>query len=53
MRKSINLFSSHILLMIFLAFNFSEAQVIPPKARGTPSNGPSIEEAQKRRLYGS
>lgn len=52
MRRLIYLFSSLILPMIFLTFNFSEAQVIPPKARGTPSSGPTIEEAQKEDYMG-
>ena len=38
--------------IIFLAFDFASAQVIPPKARGTPSGGPIIDQAQSEDAMG-
>ena len=52
MRTPKVLFLSSITLTIFLIFNFAEAQLIPPKARGTPSEGPTIEQAQKEDYMG-
>jgi curli biogenesis system outer membrane secretion channel CsgG len=44
--------SGVITLIIFLSFNFAQAQLIPPKARGTPSSGPTIDQAQKEEYMG-
>ncbi|MEW6374260.1 MAG: CsgG/HfaB family protein [Thermodesulfobacteriota bacterium] len=52
MRTSNILFLILITLVIFLTFDFGAAQVIPPKARGTPSEGPTIEQAQKEEYMG-
>jgi curli biogenesis system outer membrane secretion channel CsgG len=51
MRKSI-LFILTLEILILLLFNFATAQVIKPKARGTPSSGPAIDEAQKEDYMG-
>jgi curli biogenesis system outer membrane secretion channel CsgG len=52
MKKSSILFLTSIAIIMFLTFNYSTAQVIPPKARGTPSQGPTIEQAQKEDAMG-
>jgi len=41
-----------IILGVLLVFNFAIAQVIPPKARGTPSGGPTIDQAQSEDAMG-
>ena len=41
-----------MILSVFLMFNFAIAQVIPPKARGTPSGGPTIDQAQSEDAMG-
>jgi curli biogenesis system outer membrane secretion channel CsgG len=49
-------FATHVLTIatpiIFLVFNFASAQVIPPRAHGTPSGGPTIEGAQSEDAMG-
>jgi curli biogenesis system outer membrane secretion channel CsgG len=40
------------IIIVFFLFSLIEAQVIRPKARGTPSQGPTIEEAQKEDAMG-
>ena len=52
MRKSNILFGVFIAGILLLIFNFAVAQVIPPKARGTPSGGPTIDQAQKEDAMG-
>jgi curli biogenesis system outer membrane secretion channel CsgG len=52
MRKSNILFLFLVMLIVFLMFDFAKAQIIPPKARGTPSEGPTIEQAQKEEYMG-
>jgi curli biogenesis system outer membrane secretion channel CsgG len=52
MRKSKIIFGACLTIIIFFSFNFVEAQLIPPKARGTPSEGPTIEQAQKEDYMG-
>jgi len=37
---------------VFLMVNVVMAQVIPPKARGTPSGGPTIDQAQQEDAMG-
>lgn len=39
-------------IIVFFLFSLIEAQVIRPKARGTPSQGPTMEEAQKEDYMG-
>jgi len=51
MKKSI-LFWFFTMSIVFLTFNFATAQVISPKARGTSSGGPTIDEAQKEDAMG-
>jgi hypothetical protein len=51
--KKLNIFCfAFILFAIFLTINLAIAQVIPPKARGTSSGGPTIDEAQKEDAMG-
>jgi len=52
MRKSNILFWFFAMFIFFLTFNFAVGQVIPPKARGTPSGGPTIDQAQKEEAMG-
>lgn len=52
MKTSNLLFSKVVILIILLSFNFAQAQLIPPKARGTPSSGPTIDQAQKEDYMG-
>lgn len=52
MKKPNILFLTLITLTILLTFNFATAQLIPPKARGTPSEGPTIDQAQKEDYMG-
>jgi len=52
MKKSNNIFFTFIPLIIVLTFNLTQAQVIPPKARGTTSGGPTIDQAQKEDYMG-
>lgn len=40
------------IFFIFLSVDFSTAQLIKPKARATPSQGPTLEEAQKEDYMG-
>jgi len=47
MRKSNFLSLSLITFTIILAFEFAEAQVVKPKARGTKSGGQTIDQAQR------
>ena len=51
MKKRV-LFFIGIVLFIFFTFDFSIAQVIRPKARGTPSQGSTIDQAQKEDAMG-
>jgi curli biogenesis system outer membrane secretion channel CsgG len=51
MKKAL-IFQTVIIFSVLLMFNFAIAQMIPPKARGTPSGGPTIEEAQKEDYMG-
>jgi curli biogenesis system outer membrane secretion channel CsgG len=51
MKKS-PIFLLLIILSVLLVFNFAIAQVIPPKARGTPSSGPTIDQAQSEDAMG-
>jgi len=51
--KKLSIFCfAFILFAIFLTTNLAIAQVIPPKARGTSSGGPTIDEAQKEDAMG-
>jgi len=52
MRTSNLLFLKVVVLIVFLTFSFAQAQLIPPKARGTPSAGPTIDQAQKEDYMG-
>ncbi len=52
MKTSNILFLKIIILIILLSFNLAQAQLIPPKARGTPSGGPTIDQAQKEDYMG-
>lgn len=52
MKTSNLLFLKVVGLIVFLSFNFAQAQLIPPKARGTPSGGPTIDQAQKEDYMG-
>jgi len=52
MRKIMVVFLTFLTLTIFFMCNPSSAQVIRPKARATPSQGPTIEEAQKEDYMG-
>lgn len=52
MRTSNILFLFLVMLIVFLMFDFAKAQIIPPKARGTPSEGPTVEQAQKEEYMG-
>lgn len=47
-----NLILTLTVIITLVLFSFTEAQVIRPKARGTPSQGPTIEEAQKEDAMG-
>jgi len=51
MKKS-PIFLLLIILSVLLMFSFAIAQVIPPKARGTPSSGPTIDQAQSEDAMG-
>jgi curli biogenesis system outer membrane secretion channel CsgG len=51
MRKDV-FFPIFIIFILILFSNFSQAQLIKPKARGTSSEGPTIEEAQKEDYMG-
>ncbi len=51
MKKSI-LFCTTILTLITAYISISFAQLIKPKAHGTPSEGPTIEQAQKEDYMG-
>ena len=51
--KKLNIFCfAFILFAIFLTTNLATAQLIPPKARGTPSSGPTIDQAQSEDAMG-
>lgn len=52
MKKLFVLYFVSFILVLFLRINFSMAQVIKPKARGTPSQGPTIDQAQKEDAMG-
>jgi curli biogenesis system outer membrane secretion channel CsgG len=52
MRKSNILFWFFAMFIVFLTFNFAIGQVIQPKARGTPSSGQTIDQAQKEEAMG-
>jgi len=52
MRKLSALISLVTTVILLFSFNFIEAQVIPPKARGTSTGGPTIDEAQKEDAMG-
>ena len=52
MNKSTILSLILIPLIILLESNFATAQVIAPKARGTPSEGPTIDQAQQEDSMG-
>lgn len=41
-----------VTLFIFSTSNFGEAQIVKPKAKGTPSRGPTIDQAQKEEDMG-
>ena len=45
-------FLKMIVLIILLSFNVAQAQLISPKAKGTPSTGPTIDQAQKEDYMG-
>jgi curli biogenesis system outer membrane secretion channel CsgG len=45
-------FLTFFIPFIFLTLSIATAQVIPPKARGTSSGGPTIDEAQKEDAMG-
>jgi len=47
MKKSIFFSLVLVTLMIFFVSDFASAQVIKPKARTTPSGGPTIDQAQQ------
>jgi curli biogenesis system outer membrane secretion channel CsgG len=47
MKKSILFSLVLVTLMIFFVSDFASAQVIKPKARSTPSGGPTIDQAQQ------
>lgn len=51
MKRSIPLIIT-VTLLIFLISYVSQAQLIKPRARGTPSQGPTIEEAQQEDYMG-
>lgn len=52
MKKLFVLSFVSFILVLFLEINFSMAQVIQPKARGTPSQGPTIDQAQQEDAMG-
>jgi len=52
MKKSIVLFSTFIIPVFLLMLSLATAQVIPPKARGTSTGGPTIDEAQREEAMG-
>ncbi len=52
MKKYIVIFLTFLILTMLLMDNIGKAQVIRPKARATPSQGPTIEEAQKEDYMG-
>jgi len=52
MKRSNILFLTFVTLTVLVTLNFSTAQVIPPKARGTPSGGPTIDQAQREDYMG-
>jgi len=52
MKTSNILFLKMTILIILLSFNFSQAQVVSPKARGTPSEGPTMDQAQQENYMG-
>lgn len=41
-----------VTIIILLTFNFSLAQVVPPKVRGTPTTGLTIDQAQREDYMG-
>ncbi len=51
MKKSILFWATLVILAMFLS-DASMAQLIKPKARGTPSQGPTIDQAQKEDAFG-
>ena len=54
MRRSILIYQILVTLttVLIMMITISVAQVIKPKARGTPNSGPTIEEAQKEDYMG-
>ena len=51
-KKSAISFLTFFISFIFLTLSLATAQVIPPKARGTSTGGPTIDEAQKEDAMG-
>jgi hypothetical protein len=47
MKKSISFSLVLVTLIIFFVSDFASSQAIKPKARTTPSGGPTIDQAQK------
>jgi curli biogenesis system outer membrane secretion channel CsgG len=52
MRRSIFFYSILVGAVVILVTDISLAQIIKPKARGTPTSGPTIDEAQKEDYMG-
>lgn len=53
MKKSSLFLLAFVVPIILLIFTQATAQVIPPKARGTSTGGPTIDEAQKEDAMGA
>jgi len=52
MKRSIFSYLILVAVIMMVVTNISTAQVIKPKARGTPNSGPTIDEAQKEDYMG-
>ena len=52
MRRTITVFLASIALALVFTSESTRAQVIPPKAQGTPSGGQTIEQAQQEDAMG-